>query len=61
MLGRELISYVRVSAAKQGRSGLGIEEQRAVIERFAQAEGCVIRRGQRSEGSNSAIANALSC
>jgi DNA invertase Pin-like site-specific DNA recombinase len=44
MQGRELISYVRVSTTKQGRSGLGIEGQRAAIERFAQADGCVIRR-----------------
>lgn len=44
MRGQGLISYVRVSTAKQGRSGLGIEGQRAAIERFAQAEGDVIRR-----------------
>src|SRR5262249_9997215 len=41
---QELISYVRVSTSRQGRSGLGIEAQRAAIERFAQAEGRVIRR-----------------
>ena len=33
------ISYVRVSTEKQGRSGLGIEAQRNVIARFADAEG----------------------
>lgn len=33
------ISYVRVSTQTQGRSGLGIEAQRAAIARFADAEG----------------------
>lgn len=33
------ISYVRVSTAQQGRSGLGLEAQRATITKFAQAEG----------------------
>lgn len=41
MQGQELISYVRVSTTKQGRSGLGIEGQRAAIERFA---GCMLHR-----------------
>ena len=36
---RVLISYIRVSTAQQGRSGLGIEAQRATITRFAEAEG----------------------
>jgi DNA invertase Pin-like site-specific DNA recombinase len=34
-----LIAYLRVSTAGQGRSGLGIEAQRAAIARFAEAEG----------------------
>lgn len=34
-----IVSYVRVSTATQGRSGLGIEAQRAAISRFAEAEG----------------------
>ena len=33
------IAYIRVSTAKQGRSGLGLEAQREAIARFAQAEG----------------------
>jgi len=33
------IAYVRVSTAKQGRSGLGLEAQRETIARFALAEG----------------------
>ena len=34
-----MVSYLRVSTAEQGRSGLGIEAQRAAIARFAEAEG----------------------
>ena len=34
-----LIAYLRVSTAKQGRSGLGIEAQRAAIAAFAAREG----------------------
>jgi len=36
---RFLIGYIRVSTASQGRSGLGIEAQRAAIVRFAESEG----------------------
>ena len=38
----KLISYVRVSTACQGRSGLGVEAQRAAIARFAEAEGLTV-------------------
>jgi DNA invertase Pin-like site-specific DNA recombinase len=33
------IAYIRVSTAEQGRSGLGLESQRAAIDQFAAAEG----------------------
>jgi DNA invertase Pin-like site-specific DNA recombinase len=37
---RQIVSYIRVSTGKQGKSGLGIEAQRDAIARFAAAEGC---------------------
>jgi DNA invertase Pin-like site-specific DNA recombinase len=42
MLG--LISYVRVSTAQQGKSGLGLAAQREAITRFASAEGREVLR-----------------
>jgi|ERR1700677_2462888 DNA invertase Pin-like site-specific DNA recombinase len=36
---RQVLSYIRVSTGKQGKSGLGIEAQREAISRFAAAEG----------------------
>jgi DNA invertase Pin-like site-specific DNA recombinase len=36
---KQALAYIRVSTAKQGRSGLGLEAQRDAIVRFAQAEG----------------------
>jgi len=41
---RQIVTYVRVSSAKQGRSGLGIEAQREALERFASAERFEIAR-----------------
>jgi DNA invertase Pin-like site-specific DNA recombinase len=35
---REAIGYIRVSTARQGRSGLGLEAQQAAIAKFAEAE-----------------------
>ena len=37
-----MISYIRVSTSKQGRSGLGLEAQRAACGRLAEAEGIEI-------------------
>jgi DNA invertase Pin-like site-specific DNA recombinase len=39
---RQVVSYLRVSTGKQGKSGLGIEAQRDAIARFAAAEGCEV-------------------
>jgi DNA invertase Pin-like site-specific DNA recombinase len=39
---RQVIGYARVSTARQGKSGLGLEAQQAAIARFAAAEGCRI-------------------
>lgn len=36
---RPLVAYVRVSTDRQGKSGLGLEAQRALIASFAQANG----------------------
>jgi DNA invertase Pin-like site-specific DNA recombinase len=36
---KEAIGYIRVSTARQGKSGLGLEAQQAALARFAEAEG----------------------
>jgi DNA invertase Pin-like site-specific DNA recombinase len=43
-MSRPLVAYVRVSTARQGRSGLGIEAQRQSLARFSEAEGYEIVR-----------------
>src|ERR1700730_18573490 len=44
MTTKALIGYVRVSTARQGRSGLGIEAQREALARFAAWEGFELGR-----------------
>ena len=44
MASKRLVGYVRVSTAKQGHSGLGIEAQKEALERFAANEGFQILR-----------------
>jgi DNA invertase Pin-like site-specific DNA recombinase len=39
---KQIIGYVRVSTAKQGRSGLGLEAQKGELGRFAAAEGLAL-------------------
>ena len=57
-MSRPIISYLRVSTQDQGRSGLGIEAQRAALERFAEAEGFMIA-GQFVEVETGKGADAL--
>lgn len=39
---RQVVAYIRVSTTQQGKSGLGIEAQRAALARFVEAEGCTM-------------------
>jgi DNA invertase Pin-like site-specific DNA recombinase len=41
---KAIITYIRVSTSQQGRSGLGIEAQRAALHHFAEAEGFEVYR-----------------
>ena len=36
---KQVLAYIRVSTARQGKSGLGLEAQREAVARFAQTEG----------------------
>src|SRR5205823_9795519 len=60
------IAYIRVSTAKQGRSGLGLEAQQAALARFAEAEGFDLQQtftetesGKHDESHRPALAAAL--
>ncbi|MEA2887934.1 MAG: hypothetical protein QOD11_2294 [Bradyrhizobium sp.] len=44
MTDKSIITYIRVSTSQQGRSGLGIEAQRAALRHFAKAEGFEVAR-----------------
>jgi DNA invertase Pin-like site-specific DNA recombinase len=54
----QVIAYLRVSTQRQQRSGLGIEAQRAAIERFAAAEGLTLI-GEYTEAETGKGADAL--
>ena len=52
------IAYYRVSTVRQGKSGLGIEAQKAAVQRFAEAEGIEIA-GEHVEVETGKGADAL--
>ena len=43
------VAYIRVSTARQGRSGLGLEAQQAAIARFCEAESFEVAASFREE------------
>ena len=43
-MSKPIVAYIRVSTQKQGQSGLGLEGQRATIERFSASAGYTIVR-----------------
>ena len=46
---RSLVAYYRVSTAKQGASGLGLEGQVATVEHYARDRGAAILRPDEDE------------
>ena len=55
---KDLVAYYRVSTERQGRSGLGLEAQRAAVASFAQTNGYAIV-GEFSEAETGKGADAL--
>ena len=41
-MSKPLVTYLRVSTAAQGKSGLGLDAQREALARFAETEGFTI-------------------
>lgn len=39
---KQVVSYIRVSTARQGQSGLGLEAQRAAVEQFCASNSCQV-------------------
>jgi DNA invertase Pin-like site-specific DNA recombinase len=39
---KSAVAYYRVSTQRQGRSGLGLDAQRAAVSRFAETEGITL-------------------
>ena len=63
---RPAIAYTRVSTARQGKSGLGLEAQQSALARFAEAEGFDIvqafsetESGKHDDDRRPALAEAL--
>src|SRR3954453_14092023 len=52
------IAYYRVATARQGKSGLGIEAQKAAVQQFAEAEGFELS-GEDVEGETGRGSDAL--
>jgi len=63
---RQAIGYIRVSTAKQGKSGLGLDAQREALRRFAEVEGYAfaetfteVESGKHGEDHRPALGKAL--
>ena len=64
-MSRKIVGYVRVSTRKQGKSGLGMDAQRAAVEDYAKQQGativawyCEVESGK--NGDRPELASALS-
>jgi hypothetical protein len=63
---KQAVAYVRVSTGRQGKSGLGLEAQRAAIQAFAAGEGIEVaawftevETGKRGAAANAREADAF--